>query len=116
MSLSFRGYNENFLTFKAASGLEAGQLVKMSDNETVTACTEGDPFMGLAVSVKNGYATVQMSGYAIFSYVSMTAPALGTNIFSSDATGRKLSTMSYSGVPGLVVHVNSADSTVGVIF
>ena len=40
MSVSVKGFNENVLTFKAASGLTAGVPVSMSGNDTVAAATE----------------------------------------------------------------------------
>lgn len=68
MKIAFEGFNEQDLTFIAAEGLEgasAGTLVKLSANDTVDeAADDGDVFVGSLVSVKDGLACVQVSGYA----------------------------------------------------
>lgn len=64
MDINFNGYNENVLTFAIDDSIiKAGTPVKMHSNGTVTACTESDTMIGVAVNVRNGYAAVQLSGY-----------------------------------------------------
>ncbi|MBQ6387913.1 MAG: hypothetical protein IJH96_04750 [Ruminococcus sp.] len=65
MNVNFKGFNENVITFIAAAGLTAtGVPVKMSTDGAVTASGNGDPFIGVCVGLRNGYAAVQVSGYA----------------------------------------------------
>ena len=65
MNVNFNGAGENVLTFIAADSVtEAGTLVKISANGTVAKCAAGDAFCGVTLAVRNGYAAVQMSGYA----------------------------------------------------
>ena len=62
MNVNFKGFNENVLTFIAASALtETGVPVKMSADGTVTVSGNGD-----CVGLRNGYAAVQVAGYAEF--------------------------------------------------
>lgn len=114
MSVSFCGFDEKFLTFKAATGLTAGEPVKMSANNTVAACSSGDAFIGIAVNVRNGYATVQMGGYATLTY-SSTAPTVGVNLLAADDSGGVAVSQS-GGKAVLAVNVNATASTVGIIF
>lgn len=66
MSISFNGYGENVLTFKAGNGLTtAGVPVKISDDETVAPCAENDKLCGVCVNLRDGYAAVQLSGFVV---------------------------------------------------
>ena len=64
MNVNFNGYDENVLTFEAGINLKtAGVPVKMTDDGKVTACTSGEVFCGICLSLRGGYATVQLKGY-----------------------------------------------------
>jgi hypothetical protein len=64
MDIDFKGYNENVVTFLADETVTAGKFVVMSDNNfKVTAAGSGDEIFGYCISVRDGYAAVQMSGY-----------------------------------------------------
>ncbi len=63
MSLSFLGYDEKVVTFAVEGDLAAGDLVKISADETVKATTAGEVFCGKVINVRNGFAAVQLSGY-----------------------------------------------------
>ncbi|MBQ2688125.1 MAG: hypothetical protein IJF52_05815 [Clostridia bacterium] len=64
MNIGFNGFCENTVTFEADSTVEKGTLVKLIDDNTVGACTEGDKVVGVCVNVREGYAAVQIKGYA----------------------------------------------------
>jgi hypothetical protein len=65
MNINYNGYGENVLTFIADSGLtETGVLVKVTDSCTVAKCSGGDNFCGVCVGLRDGYAAVQLEGYA----------------------------------------------------
>ena len=68
MKVSFGGYGESIATFEAADGVQAGAPVKITANGTVGPCAEGDRFCGVAVSVRDGIAAVQLSGYVVLPY------------------------------------------------
>lgn len=63
MNLDFKGFNENVATFVADETVKAGDFVAVTDNYKVSPCADGDEIAGVCVNVRNGYATVQLSGY-----------------------------------------------------
>lgn len=113
MDLSYSGFGENTATFLAADGTAAGAPVKMTANSTVGACSAGDSFCGVALNVRNGYAAVQLAGYASLPY-SGTAPAVGWQTLAA-AAGGKVQTVTTGGRQLLVVDVETDAQTVGVI-
>ena len=114
MSISFNGFNESTLTFKAASGFtSSGIPVKMSANSTVAACAEGNSFIGVSKSVDGGLAAVQVSGAVTVGY-SGTAPTAGYNTLAADGNGKVL-VASTGGREYLVVDVKTASSLVTFI-
>ncbi len=90
MDINFNGYQENVITFIAASGVSAGSLVKMSASGTVTACSNGDDFIGVCIDVRNGYAAVKTAGYTELA-VSGDGVSVGYNTLSAAASGIKAS-------------------------
>ncbi|MBR3588282.1 MAG: hypothetical protein IKL16_01840 [Clostridia bacterium] len=113
MNVSFNGFNETALTFKCADKITKLYPVKISDDSTVAKCNSGDQFIGFCLDSDNENAVVQMSGYVKTTY-SDSAPALGRTKLVSDAAGSvKTGT---SGVPCIVLAVNSTDSTVEFLF
>ena len=62
MSVSTKGFCENVLTLKAASGLEAGVPVAVSANDTVSAAGADAKFCGVSVNVSGGYAALASDG------------------------------------------------------
>lgn len=64
MNIGFNGFCENTVTFEADSTVEKGSLVKLIDDNTVAACEAGDKVCGICVNVREGYAAVQLKGYA----------------------------------------------------
>lgn len=63
MNINFSGYRENVLTFECESNVMPGKLVKMADSGKVGTAGDGDPFIGKALCVRDGYAAVQLEGY-----------------------------------------------------
>lgn len=62
-NVSFNGYGENVVTAIAADGLAKDSVVKITGNYKVGACSDGNSFFGVVLSVRNGYAAVQTKGY-----------------------------------------------------
>lgn len=109
MNISFNGFNENVLTFIADSSVEEGMPVKMSGDGTVAKCSANDAFCGLCVSVRSGYAAVQLTGYAVFPAGAKIAAGykkLAVNSSGKVATNE-------SGREYLVV--NSSETEIGII-
>ena len=75
MKLSYEGIGQWAATF-AASDVAEGELVKISANGTVAACTKGDPFCGMVLSVSRGgdACAVALGGLVTAGYTE-TAPA-----------------------------------------
>ena len=83
--ISFEEAGSLLVTFHADSGVEAGQVVKVSANGTVAPCEEGELFCGVAVSCRNGAAGVQVQGFV---QVPVTLPiALGWSRLVADGSG-----------------------------
>lgn len=64
MNVSFNGIGELTATFQAGGQVEAGSPVKITGSGIVAPCgTAGDVPAGVALSVREGYAAVQLKGY-----------------------------------------------------
>jgi len=87
MSVSYGGYSEKALTFKADGSLTAaGVPVKIGANDTVAPCASGNDICGVAKSVRDGFAAVQTSGAVTLPY-SGSAPALGFAYLNANGSG-----------------------------
>ena len=132
MSVSFGGIGDIYATFMADTGLTANTLVKMSDNNEVTACAEGDRFIGICTEVSaDGYATVQLKGFSEMPYTG-SDPVIGAlrlvagsdnevsvdsgdtvSVTDTDEAAQTITT--YTGMECLVVSVDTVNNTVGFI-
>ena len=84
MSVSTKGFCENVLTLKAASGLTAGVPVAVSANDTVSFAGADAKFCGVGVNVNGGYAGVQLCGAVTLPYTGTEAPAVGYAALAAD--------------------------------
>ena len=94
MEFSFEGIGQVVATF-AASDVGLGE--------------DGALPCGMALSVSNGLAAVQLSGVFKVGY-SGEAPAVGWNVIACDGTG-KVKKATAGGGYGLVISVNTDDNT-----
>ncbi len=62
-NINFNGYMENVLTFECDDDVNVGDLVSMKASGKVGKAAADSAFIGVCVSVKNGIAAVQLSGY-----------------------------------------------------
>lgn len=113
MELSFSGFGEIAATFAAQDGVTPNIPVKMTANGTVGACAAGDDFCGVVLNTRGGYAAVQLAGYVRLPYDG-TAPTAGWQALSA-AAGGKIQTASTGGRKLLVVDMDGAAKTCGVI-
>lgn len=60
--IRLEGFHNNCATFDAGEGVAAGQLVTVSADGKVDTAASG-AFAGMAVSVREGKALVQITGY-----------------------------------------------------
>lgn len=109
--VSFEGIGEVLATFYADEGVTAGQMVKLSGDSRVAACTAGEAFCGVAVAVKTGCAAVQVEGFVEVPCAD-GAVTVGRIALTADGSGgvKKAG----SGETGTEVLVVSKDTT-GVI-
>ncbi len=122
MDVSFIGYEESLITFKASGTIKEGDLVKVSGNGEVAVCEADDVFCGIAVDIRNGYVSVQMKGYAEVSYVE-TAPDLGYEKLVAGSASAVEAVVESTGSSGtttagrtvLVVNKDTTNSKVGII-
>lgn len=108
MSVSFGGFNENTATFKVTEEIEKGSTVKVSESNTVAACSGGEAFCGVCVECSGGYASVQLSGAVKMEY-NGDAPAVGYTKLAGDGI---YVSESNSGREYLVVAVDEKAMTV----
>ena len=88
MDINFTGYNETVITFIADGTLKegvSGIVVKVTASGTVGKANEDDIFLGVLLSVRNGYASVQTSGYVKVNTASKIP--VGAKILSADSEG-----------------------------
>ncbi len=96
MNVNFNGFGEDVATFAASAGLNsAGVPVKISGDGTVAKCAKNDNFCGVCRGVRDGYATVQLSGYVTMNTISKIEPgykkltASDNNLVMESTTGRE---------------------------
>lgn len=112
MEIGFNGLNEACATFKAAEGLEAGNVVCLDKNGVATACAAGDKLCGVALSVRDGYASVQISGFAeVKCEAGITAGY--QSLSANGASGVKLAEQ--GGKEYLVLFTDSVAGTCGIM-
>ena len=105
--VSFEEIGAVTATFLAKEDVVPGQVVKITDDGQVGACSDNDAFCGLALSNRKGFAGVQVKGF-------LTLPisgsvSLGQVILAADGTGNV--TRAEAGVTALVVSVDDAAHT-----
>lgn len=83
--VSFEGIGEVAATFACGTGVQEGQVVKLTGNGAVGACAAKERFCGVALCVKDGYAAVQVGGLARVK--AGTGVAAGWVKLSADGTG-----------------------------
>ncbi len=108
MNIAFDGIHEIVATFSAADTVKPEQVVKISDSGTVSACSAGDAFCGLALSVRDGAAAVQVGGFMAVTCAS-GCPALGYVTLAADGSGGVKT--SATGTTALVVATDTTNLT-----
>lgn len=87
MSISYDGFNEKAITLRTASQLTKNSFVKISANDTVDACAQGDAFCGVVATADEKFATVITSGTVTVPFTG-TAPTLGfCKLVANDTKG-----------------------------
>ena len=106
--ISFEDIGAVVATFAVEDGVQGGQVVKVTGNGQAGPCSAGDPFCGVALEGRGGFAGVQLKGFA---QVKTTgAVDLGWTKLEADGTGGVQATAS-GGREYLVVETDSAALT-----
>lgn len=83
--ISFEDIGEVVATFAVEDGVKDGQVVKVTGDGQVGPCSAGDPFCGVALEGRGGFAGVQVKGFA---QVKTTgAVSLGWTKLEADGAG-----------------------------
>ncbi len=64
MNISFEGYDNSAVTFEADESVVPGAPVMLSESFTVQTAQPGESVIGVALTVRGGYAAVQTRGVA----------------------------------------------------
>ena len=115
MKVSFGGLGETVATFynSASAGAATGELVKMSGNGEIAACSANNAFCGVCVSADEEYAAVQVGGFVSVPYAG-SDPALGFVKLAASDKG-KVKVDATNGRECLVIERDTAAKTVGFI-
>ena len=62
-SISYEGVGQMMATFQCGETVKMGQVVKVSADSTVAPCAAGERIAGMAVVVRDGFASVQFAGF-----------------------------------------------------
>ena len=106
---SFEDIGAVVATFAAGSGVKGGQVVKVTENGTVDACSDGEAFCGVAMEPRKGGAAVQVKGFVTVPYTGeltlgwATLAANGSGGVKANATGVQALVVSVDGVDTAVV-------------
>lgn len=108
MNVSFNGIGEKFVTF-LNNGAQHGQVVKISDDSTVSPCADGDRFHGVAAFAEPAFVGVRLGGFVSVPYTGPT-PAFGYQKLSANGSGGVKTDA--NGTEFLVVSLDTSDQTV----
>lgn len=112
MSSAFKGFETKEITLKS-TGINPGAVVMLNEELLAVSPAEGTVFCGVCSAVRDGYASVIISGYAEAAFTG-TAPVPGYQKLASDGNGGVI-VDNENGREYLVVGVDSSASTVEFI-
>ena len=112
MNNYFSGFNTKEITLFAAENVKKGNAVGLKDSGTVTVPSAGAVFCGVCTAVRNGRASVVLTGHTTVSY-SGTAPTIGYCKLACDGNGGVK--VSDGGREYLVVDVDTAEKTIDIL-
>ncbi|MBR3641667.1 MAG: hypothetical protein IKN53_06535 [Oscillibacter sp.] len=114
MNISYEGIGQWAATF-LCDGAEVGEVVKMSDQGTVSPCDAEDDFAGVVIAKSRDEAacTVALGGMATVTYSGESAPEVGRNALVADGNGGV--TVDEDGREYLAVEVDTSAKTVTIV-
>lgn len=114
--ISFEGFNNKYATFDASSTVSTGKPVKLDDSGKCVRTTDGDMFIGICASLRNGTAGIQLQGYAELDFEGDVPPYGYAKIVCSASGGIRVADVSEDGLPVKVVKVDEDTCKAGFIF
>ncbi len=108
--ISFESIGAVVATFQCGDDIAMGEVVMVTDSDTVEASSTSGAFCGVALSdeEENGYVAVQVGGFATVSYTGTVAKGFVT--LAADGSGG-VKTVTSGGREHLVVSVDSTEGT-----
>lgn len=107
--ISFEDIGSVVATFLADSGVEGGQVVKLTGSGQVGPCSAGDAFCGVALEPRAGMAAVQVKGF--MSVKTADTLTVGWATLAGDGDGG-VKAVETGGVAALVAEVRDDGSAV----
>ena len=111
MNVSLNGFNESMLTFSANEEIKVGAPVKITNNNTVSACEDGDAPVGFLINQNGCVAGVMMTGYFEKTYSGEDITVGYAEICADQNGDVKMG----DGVKVIVTKVDTQNKTVGFI-
>lgn len=112
MNSNFTGFNTKEVTLAVSGNVTAGAPVKLTAGGDAAPCASAEKFCGICSAVREGYASVIMTGYAVASY-SGTAPSVGFNKLAANGNGSV--TVNENGKEYLVVSVDTTEKIIEIL-
>ena len=111
--LDYTGFDEKVITVKCSDENIAGKTMTISGNDNATVSASGDAFLGFGVASRDGYATVQVGGYA---KVKTSGEGISHGRISVVADGEGGIREAQNGVPVQVISYDYDTKIAGIIF
>ena len=114
MSISYKGYKNETITFEAGENLTVGSPVTVNQNNQAVNASTDSYFVGVCTAIRNGWASVQTDGYIEVKY-NGTAPDCGLTKLVCAGEGMVKAGGANNYALYKVIKVDTANTTVGFI-
>ncbi len=111
-NISFKGFNNECMTFNAGEGAEAGYPATLSADGKIVNAEADEAFIGVICNVRGGITGVQLEGYTELGYTG-DAPSLGWGTLLADGNGGVAA--DEDGRPYRIIKVDAENGIVGFI-
>ncbi len=71
MSISYKGYNNNTITFETDGNITVGSPVSIDNTNCAINASVGSDFIGVCTAIRGTWASVQTDGYVEIPYEGM---------------------------------------------
>lgn len=113
MSISYEAIGQVMVTCQADETTVEGQVVKMSGNDTVAACTSGEQICGVAAYVaEDGFVAVHVKGFVTVPCTDSTVTAGYMSLTADGNGGVKAAGSSDKGITALVMNVEDGSAVI----